>query len=151
MLTQQKLKELLSYDPNTGDFIWLQPTNKRIKVGDKAGYEDTNGYICIKLLGTKYRAHRLAWIYIYGDWPINQIDHINRVKQDNRILNLRDVTHRENHQNRSNETVGVKPYNDRWIARIKVEGKDIYLGIFNTKPEAISARKEAEIKYEFYG
>ena len=102
MLTQHTLKEHLSYNPETGVF-----TNNKNKPGRGGGVGSVAGnttnkknYVIIKLLGRKYYAHRLAWLFYYGEWPQNEIDHINNNKLDNRIINLRDVTHWENQQNR---------------------------------------------------
>jgi len=91
MLTTDRLRELLDYDTETGLFRWKTPTNNRITVGSLAGQNHPKGYTRIGVDGAKYLAHRLAWLYVHGVWPINQIDHINRMKTDNRINNLRDV------------------------------------------------------------
>ena len=101
MLTQQQLKEHLSYDYATGVFINLRNKPGRGGgIGSVAGNSNVNGYVYIKVMGKRYMAHRLAWLYHYGEWPVNEIDHINNIKDDNRICNLRDVTHSENQQNR---------------------------------------------------
>jgi hypothetical protein len=157
MINQNELKKHLNYNPETGVFTWLNVSKySKVNVGDEAGCKDSNGYIYITILSRKYSSHRLAWLYVYGDLPVNQIDHLNRIRSDNRICNLRDVTHNENHKNKrniSNGRVGVMRYktSNKWVARIRVKGKDIYLGSFNSKSEAIRAREEAEIKYDFYG
>src|SRR5215813_12141516 len=104
MLTHERLKELLSYDPKTGLFIW----NSR---GAVAGTTDQEGYIQIHLDGKKYRAHRLAYLYMTGEMPTQILDHINRVRSDNRWGNLRPVTDRFNYYNcsdYSNNKSGVK-------------------------------------------
>jgi len=98
MLTQSQLKEILTYNPDTGIFTWLVASNGRIRVGDIAGTTD-NGYVRIMIERTKYRAHRLAWLYVHGESPKEQIDHINHIRDDNRINNLRCVSCHENFKN----------------------------------------------------
>lgn len=102
--------------------------------------------------GKNYLAHRLAWFYVYGEWPKNQIDHINRIKTDNRIFNLRDVDNSTNQHNNAlrkhntSGTTGVMNCKSRncWGAQIYVNNKRIYLGIYKTKEDAILARKKYE-------
>ena len=101
MLNQKTLKKYLDYDPETGIFKWKISNSNTVKIGDVAGYLRPDRYIQIKLLNKKYLAHRLAWLYINGKFPENQTDHINGVKNDNRIDNLRAVTNAENHRNRA--------------------------------------------------
>lgn len=109
-LTQDELKELLHYDPDTGVFTWkVSPTNN-VKVGDVAGCRYPEGYIKVHFKGKPYRAHRLAFLYMTGEWPKDQVDHINHIRDDNRWRNLRDVSHQENHRNmtrQKNNTSGV--------------------------------------------
>ncbi len=159
MITQSELKELLDYDPETGVFIWKKKVANRVKIGDIAGCLDiSTGYIVFMIKGKRYRAHRLAWFYIYGEWPKDQIDHINHVRDDNRIVNLREVTRQENLKNASlsknnkSDVTGVHWYkaNKEWRAQIMVNGKYIHLGYFNDKHDAAMTRKEAEIKYEYH-
>lgn len=95
-ITQKRLHELLDYSPDTGLFTWKVARAGRIKAGDVAGNLNNTGYIQITVDGTAYYAHRLAWLYIHGKFPENHIDHINGVRDDNRISNLRDVTPQEN-------------------------------------------------------
>ena len=101
ILTQAKLKELLDYNPDTGDFTNKAFRGLRAIPGEIAGNLNTRGYIDISIGRRKYKAHRLAWLYTYGTWPINNLDHINRSKIDNRIVNLRDVTQAQNGQNKT--------------------------------------------------
>lgn len=91
MLTVERLKALLEYEPETGAFRWKSPTNQRIRRGIATGRVGTKGYLYIGIDRKSYMAHRLAWLYVHGHWPLEQIDHINRIKTDNRIANLRDV------------------------------------------------------------
>lgn len=90
-LTQEVLKSLLYYDPETGIFVWLV-TRQRSPAGKEAGGYDEKGYRRICVNGTKVRAHRLAWLYMTGEWPEDQLDHINGLKDDNRFVNLREAT-----------------------------------------------------------
>jgi hypothetical protein len=103
------LKKRLDYNPETGEFIWkpktVRSTDEKIWnarfPGQVAGTMDGRGYRRIRIDGKDYGAARLAWLYIYGEWPENEIDHINRVRDDDRLVNLRDVTSSENCNNRS--------------------------------------------------
>ena len=156
MITQSELKSYLSYNSDTGLFTWLVSLSNRTKIGKIAGSIYLNGYVYVGLLGKQHRAHRLAWFYVNGTWPKDQIDHINRVKHDNRISNLRESTCRKNARNRSdnfNKEVGVghDKTSDRYIAKIRMNNKLIHLGVFEDLQSAIQARKEAEIRYNFYG
>lgn len=134
-LTAVKLRELLDYDETSGIFTRRVRTSNRIKAGDRAGTPDANGYCCIRLEGATHKAHRLAWLYVHGVWPSGEIDHINGVKSDNRIANLRDVTKSVNQQNRRR----VRGYNrdgKQWKAQIRADGVTHHLGCFKTEDEA---------------
>ena len=154
-LTAEKLRELLHYEPASGIFTRKVSTASRAKVGDVAGCQNGAGYLSIMLQRRVHQAHRLAWMYVYGEWPTGQIDHINRIKTDNRISNLRDVSHKQNHQNKSkpsNNTSGHTgvvwhKQNSKWQATITHNKKDTYLGCFATVEEAVAARKAAEKLY----
>ena len=109
MITQKRLKEVLEYNPETGVFTKKQKIG-RGKVGCKCGGLNWKGYWIVSADNQRYRAHRLAWLYMYGKFPDNQIDHINHDKIDNRIENLREVTNSVNHRNMkkpSSNTSGV--------------------------------------------
>lgn len=144
-LSAERLRELLHYQPETGLFMWLTSRGGAVKAGALAGTLNTWGYAQIKIDGRLHLAHRLAWIYMTGKWPEKDIDHVNRVKSDNRWVNLREVTASQNMQNRlmyRNNTSGFRGVSwsrqaNRWQARIKVSGKLIHLGYCNT-PEAAS-------------
>ena len=157
MITQQRLKEILDYDPNTGVFTWLCDRGGSIKAGQVAGCIDKNtGYQVITADYRTYKSHRLAWLYMYGYWP-DQIDHKNGNKIDNRLTNLREVNHQENAQNRGRLVnnkygcTGVFPSRNKanpWSAVIIVKGEFKFLGNFSTLEDAIKARKEAELIYQ---
>lgn len=158
-ITQERLKELLHYDPDTGVFTWIKKPSLRCHdlVGKAAGTL-RGGYIYIGIDKTGCYAHRLAWLYMTGKMPDDQIDHKNHEKDDNRWINLRAATYKLNSRNtplKSNNTsgfVGVswKKESNAWKAEIKVDGKSIHLGCFREKQNAINARKEANIKYGFH-
>ncbi len=150
-LTQARLKELLHYDPETGVFTWLVRTSTCIRVGDIAGYRDGDGYLRIGICGGQYRAHRLAWLYMTGKWPIDQIDHKNAVKNDNRWKNLREATCAINNQNkrkalRNNRTgfLGVSRNGKGFIAQIKINEKRRNLGTYPTPELAHEAYLKAK-------
>ncbi len=154
-LTPERLKELVHYNAETGDFTWAK-TRRRCRLGGKAGCRMRNGYIVIRIDDTLYLAHRLAWLYMTGDWPPEQIDHINRDREDNRWKNLRAVSNMENAWNktvRSNKSgfAGVRRENRKWLAEIKVNYRPIRLGLFDT-PEAaheayVAAKRERHQKF----
>ncbi|HAS0888998.1 TPA: HNH endonuclease, partial [Enterobacter cloacae subsp. cloacae] len=98
-LTQNRLKEVLRYDPLTGVFYWLNPTAYCMHPGDVAGFVDYTGYAYIKVDRVKYSAHRLAWLYVHGSMPEEQIDHVNNNRSDNRISNLRLASRSQNMMN----------------------------------------------------
>lgn len=97
-LTHASLCEALHYEPETGLFSW-RFDGKHVKAGDPAGSSTGRGYWKLRLNGVDVSAHRLAWFYVHGVWPVQKIDHINRVKSDNRIKNLRDVSAKINSHN----------------------------------------------------
>jgi hypothetical protein len=150
ILTQEYLKSRLRYDSETGHFYWIKTGKTAARfVGKLAGWQKSNGYICIAIDGKTYLAHRLAWLYIYGNWP-HEIDHINNTRTDNRFINLRECTRSKNLMNSSDRfrrdglPRGVYHHRKRFQAKIQ---KD-YLGSFDTKEEAADAyQKERSIRY----
>ena len=152
MLTLERLKELFSYDPETGHFTRLPGQAYRPKGGDIAGCVKS-GYLVIRVDGVLYRAHRLAWLYMMGQWPENEVDHINGAKGDNRWKNLRDVTISENRQNqvraRKNSKTGLLgahfvPSRNQFKAEICIGGKNKTLGYFDNVEDAHFAYLEAK-------
>lgn len=160
MLDINKLKENLHYDEATGLFTRKKSSNNKTKVGDTAGFYDKKGYLRIMVCNETYAAHRLAWFYVHGRWPKGQIDHINEIKDDNRISNLRDVDQTTNKLNTtmyaSNRT-GVKGvvHNNRkgkpYKAYIRFNSNLIYLGGYNSVKEAATAREIADYFCDKYG
>jgi len=149
-LTQERLKELLEYHPNTGLFVRLK-TAGNAKAGDIAGCVSSHGYISIKIDGTNHYGHRLAFLYMTGRFPSEQADHINHDTSDNRWANLRAVTVSENQHNRTlniNSKSGVSgvmwhKYNKKWVVKFRVDGKQKHFGYFDTLAEAVPVLNEA--------
>lgn len=145
-LTAARVRSVLDYDQETGLFTWKYPINNRIKVGDIAGYI-AQGYWRISVDGCTYLGHRLAWLYMTGEWPQHQIDHIDMKRSNNAWLNLREATHAQNHFNigitASNRTgfKGVSWFKKtrKWRARITIGGKNKTIGYFETKEQAHDA------------
>ena len=152
---QERLKELFSYDPDTGIFTRRISTGRhgRHKVGEVAGTKAI--YWGMYVDGKRFVAHRLAWVYVYGRPPKEDIDHINQNKLDNRIANLREATRQQNmqnvtiHKHNSSGFKGVcahKP-TKKWRAYIFNGYKQLHLGLFETIDKAVEARKAAEFQY----
>lgn len=152
MLTQERLKELLHYDPETGIFTRLKRANGRNgNVGDVIGSLNGAGYYIMQIDHVIYLAHRLAWLYVTGAWPAHQIDHKNSIRSDNRFENLRDVTPFENMQNQRKaqkqsacQLLGVHFRSGSWTASIKVLGKSRHLGCYRSPELAHEAYLRAK-------
>jgi hypothetical protein len=144
MLTVERLKYRLTYEPSSGIFRWNNAPSGR-KSGEIAGSRHRKGYCQIMIDGKPYLAHRLAWLYVHGRWPKDQIDHKNGVKDFNPITNLREVGNRANQQNQVRHRNGRLPGASfhksvgRWIARYRTDGKLHHLGYFDTEQEAHEA------------
>ena len=158
-MTQDELKQLLHYDPNTGEFTWLANTGKKKLIGKRAGrYDKFGNRFYININKKQYLAHRLAWLYVYGQWPKDQIDHVNGNSSDNRILNIRECNNSENSQNKSTQSnnssgyIGVHYYKayDKWRSRIQINNKEIHLGYFDTAEEAYEKYLEAKKQYHTF-
>lgn len=155
MITEKRLREVLNYDPKTGVFRWRVSKARSVKVGEIAGHVNDRGYVKITLDRATYRAHRLAWLYVYGKWPSEHIDHINGITDDNRISNLRQATRAQNMhnsrrpKNNTSSFKGVYWRKDRskWAAMIGICRKRIFLGYFDCKHEAYAAYCKAAEKH----
>ncbi len=155
-LTQARLKELLRYDPETGVFTWLVWRPNGVKVGDMAGaIHKYAGYLRIKIDGRQYTAGRLAWLYMTGEFSSLRIDHEDTDKLNNRWRNLRQASASQNGANRPaprNNTSGRKGVNfqkarGKWQSQIRVDGKLLYLGRFDSVDCAAIAYQSAAAKY----
>lgn len=151
---------LWRYDKNTGKFFWKINVSNKMRIGDEAGSERNTRYLAIRYKGKSYQSHNLAWLITYKVWPKNEIDHKNGNSHDNRIVNLRDITHTENLQNTKNphannitsKYLGVSLDHGKWLARIRIgNGKRVNLGWFNTSKEASKCYFDAKLKlHPFY-
>lgn len=151
-LSQERLKELLEYDPETGIFYRIKALATHTKIGDIAGYIGNHGYVEIFVQGKLRLAHRLAWLYMIGTWP-EEINHINEAKADNRFCNLEEVTSAQNkvfrgaNVNNQLQIKGVQERCGKYRAYIFYKGSNISLGTYADIQDAIDARKAAEIQY----
>ena len=158
LLDVKTASNYLNYNAKTGSFVWKVKT-KTYNTGDIAGKANCRGYVSIWIGGKQYYAHRLAWAFCNGSWPIGDIDHVNEDKSDNRILNLRVASRSENMFNRGcnkNNTSGMKGVvfckkTNRWRAQMMVNRKSVNIGRFKTIEAAANAYmlKAQEIRGEF--
>jgi hypothetical protein len=157
IITQQDLHEIMNYDKSTGHFSWKKK-RRGVSTNKTLGTDNGFGYLRITVLGKSYYAHRLAWLYVHGCWP-DQIDHINGVKSDNRIKNLRSVTVEQNNQNilkprsgSKSQILGVSWHkkSKKWQAHICIYKQKKYLGLFSSIEEAQKAylSEKEKIDYE---
>lgn len=144
-----RLREIFDYDTETGVFTYKTRAARRVQVGDVAGFFNSEGYRRVRFEGRTYAAHRLAWLYVRGERPVGMIDHINGVKDDNRIANLRLASRTENLANsrifRSGKSApkGVSQMqNGKWSARIQKDRESTFLGYFHSQEEAAAAYKK---------
>ncbi len=145
MITQERLRELVHYCPDTGIFTHLQSKGRK-KAGMRAGWLRNDGYIETEVDGKGYKSHRLAWLYIYGNWPAYHIDHIDGDRSNNRLSNLRDVNRFFNSQNQrlphkinKSGFLGVHKNGCKFRAQIRVNGKNKHLGLFDDAESAHEA------------
>lgn len=153
-ITQDRLKELSTYNPDTGVFIGTVSRGKgnRFVAGGRMGTPDKKGYIHMTIDGKTYGAHRLAWLYCFGEWPKCHIDHINRDPSDNRIKNLRKATHSENTCNTpgkkgKNLPKGISACSGKFVAKVVKNGVLVLNCRVGTLEEAKKAVEEAREKY----
>ena len=160
MMTQDQLKQVLDYNPETGVFTWIKSTSNMVKVGRIAGsYTKGANRIYIKVFGKRYMAHRLAWFYVHGAFPRMQIDHIDGNSSNNALSNLREATNSQNGQNKRKARkdcisgLAGAHYNKRrnkYLARIKINKEVIYLGSYATMQEAHNVYITAKRKLHEY-
>lgn len=150
MLTADRLRELLDYAPETGSFTWRN-TSRRAVAGAAAGSDNGEGYTQISVDGRRYAAHRLAWLYVHGEWPASELDHIDGQRSHNAIANLRladrFLNNRNVHRARQNSKtglLGVSPKGRRFVAQIRANGVNHYLGRFDTAEQAHEAYMAAK-------
>jgi len=175
-LTPETLKKILSYNPNTGVLTWKPRDSSFFKARKESSEysakkwnacwagkpalasKNNQGYKIGAIFHKRYRAHRVIWAMVFGEWPSGEIDHINGNPSDNRIKNLRVVTAKENSKNlkksikNTSGTMGVYWYKRDcvWTASIKINGKNKHLGYFEKKSDAIFARKLAEYENGYH-
>jgi hypothetical protein len=146
IFTQQDLHEVINYNKQTGLFVWKK-SRRGVQTGKPLGSDNGFGYLRITVFGKSVYAHRLAWFYVHGTWP-DQIDHINGIKSDNRVKNLRDVSVQQNAQNKlkaqknsDSKILGVSWHKKakKWQAHICVYKERKYLGLFDDVHEAQKA------------
>jgi hypothetical protein len=150
MITQEQLMQLVHYEPTTGVFTRIR-SHRKDRLGKEPGGLNTKGYVQIRINNKLYLAHRLAWLYVYGEFPINQIDHIDGQKTNNKITNLREATNKQNQENtplKSNNTTGFRGVhfnkkNNNYRAYICHNRRQISLGSFATIDLAINAVRTA--------
>lgn len=156
LITQERLREVLSYDPDIGIFKWLiRPNHRPFPPGHIAGtLSCRDGYLRIGIDNKIYLAHRLAWLYMTGKWPTHLLDHRDGYKSNNAFSNLREATKSQNGQNQrkansqsSSGLIGACRYGDRWVSGIKTNGKRKHIGVYDTAQEAheayIAAKRKA--------
>lgn len=167
-MNQKLLKEIVDYDPLTGAMTWKTRPLRHFKnlraqqtfngrYAGRAVGSDSEGYLQTSILGERLQVHQLAWLYVHGYIPA-EMDHINGKRSDNRIENLRDVPRLVNHKNmklsaaNTSGATGVYFHKkaNKWAAGIKVNYKDIHLGLFVEFGDAVKARKDAERQYGFH-
>lgn len=153
-LTHDRLKYLVEYNSDTGDFTRLISTSGRSMAGTLCGDTDSKGYWRLRVDGRRYLSHRLAWFYMTGEWPPSEVDHKNLCRTDNRWSNLRLADAFQNKRNTpayKNNKSGFKGVSwhtcsHKWRARIRVQGKEVNLGLFDTPEEANLAYKKAALE-----
>ena len=157
MITQEELKSMIHYDSESGEFTWIYRRGPA-RAGSSAGWVDNAGYRRIEVCRHRYQAHRLAFLYMTGEMPADQADHIDGNRANNSWINLRAVSGGENMKNmrkyitNSSGITGVCWYKQtkKWVAYIRSVGSLIHLGYFDNLEDAVASRKEAEKHYGFH-
>lgn len=169
MLSPSELRTLLRYNPETGELFWKKRDESQFatlnaartwtkRFSEKLAFQtvDTHGYLRGGIGGRQYSAHRVIWAIVHGEWPAEQTDHINGVRTDNRLVNLRAVSQNENSKNRKLRAgnavgvTGVDIHKGQYRAKISIDGQQRHVGYFKTLAEAAAARKVAEVKYGYH-
>ena len=156
VITAHELQQIANYDSSTGVFTWKVTRSTRAQAGKEFGSWDLYGYKTARISGKSYKLHRLAWLYVHGSMPVNDIDHINGIRHDNRIENLRDVTRKTNLENQTKinkqkkHTSLIGAYFDErkksFYARISINNKSVHLGTFSNEQQAHDAYVAAKRK-----
>ena len=154
ILTREYLVDRLTYNESTGEFFHNHNFGNRYHIGDRAdtpGHAALKGYRLVNLLNQKFLAHRAAWLYLYGEWPVGVVDHINGNRGDNRAVNLRDISHKENIENQRKPSkrsttgaLGVFNVNGKYRVRITIKGKGFHIGMYDDIESAKNAYAEAK-------
>lgn len=144
LLTVDRIKDLF-YEKD--GVLYNKISRGRARQDAPSGSVDKQGYICVRVQGKAYKAHRLVWVLYNNDWPTKDLDHLDGNPANNSISNLREVTNRQNALNRKIKAKGYTKIGSKYKAQIKVSGKLIYLGVFNTEEEASNAYIEARENY----
>ena len=155
VLSSRYVKSLLTLEPETGHLLWRYTRGSKALCGQRAGWIDKDGYRRLRIDGQAYAAHRIVWLIVNGSFPNGEIDHINGVRDDNRIENLRVATRSQNQANRkknSRGSTGIKGVHfhrrhRKFQAHIGVDGKKIHLGMFATADEARLVYEDAAKKH----
>jgi len=158
ILTQDRLKEILKYYPESGNFIRILSCAPNAQAGQLAGYTDARGYRVVGIDGSSYKLHRIAFLYMNGEMPPSGVDHIDGDKENNSWSNLRLATQQENSRNKKiykRNTSGVNGVSwckrsEKWVASIRVSGKTKHIGYYSSLDDAAAQRGLAEKKYGFH-
>ena len=156
MLTQDRLKELFTYSKESGVFTRLVSLGNT-RTGSIAGHKNADGYLDIVIDKKTYKAHRLAWLYELGRFPFDEIDHIDRIRNNNIFCNLREATRKENLRNNGIRAINTSGFTgihwrqdtNQWRARINHGGKRVNLGSFDRLSDAVLERLKAEQRYGY--
>lgn len=148
MTDAEHARERIAYDPATGRMVWKMKPSRCVNAGDETGVASGggHGYGRVKLFGKQHQAHRVAWLITYDVWPSEDLDHINGIRSDNRIANLREASRAMNAENRhgpqrfsKSGILGVSVQDGKYKARIVINRQYVYLGFFDTAEEASAA------------